>query len=102
MPGPVGDPPRVDLADSRVPGDRDRRVELARDVEGAHEVGARAAREDGDLDLVAGSHPEEAVDRLVHGAVAAHDDQALRAHPRRTLREPRDSTGAVAEERLAL
>jgi hypothetical protein len=55
-----------------------------RDAEGAGEVPARAAGDHGDLDALALRNP---VDDLVHGTVAADDDQLLCAFVRRPPRE---------------
>ena len=87
------DPPRPPVA-----GDGDRLLELARDAVGADEVPAGAARDHGELDA---SSAGEAVDDLVHRAVAA--DATISFAPRSAAsRASRPSwPGPVGEQRVA-
>jgi hypothetical protein len=70
----VGGAPQVDR--SRSPGERDADgiVEAAGQPERAREIPARATGDHGQLDLLALC---DAVHDLVHGAIAADDDQEL-------------------------
>jgi len=60
--------------------------------ERAREVPAGAPCDDGELDVVAAG---DAVDDLVDGAVAADDDEELRAGVGRVAREPGQLTGSA-------
>ena len=99
-PRAVRDDARVDLAHRPLQRDVDRRVEISRDVERAHEVPAGSARDHRELDVPRADH---AVDDLVHRAVSAHHHErasrrdrsprqralrAGRARPRSARRRP--------------
>ena len=79
--------PEVDGGRAPVASDLERSLDAVRDAEGAHEVAAGAAVDDRKLDALEG---RDAVDDLVHGAVAADGDEQARAS-RRSL------TGEVDE-----
>ena len=75
-PRPEGHRAQVDLAHGPGERDVDRGVDVARDFEGPHEVPARSAWDHRELHAVGVGN---AVDDLVHRAVAADDDEPRRA-----------------------
>ncbi len=89
--------PEVDLARAAVQRHVDGGLDLSRDVVGADEVPACAARDHRDLDsLEAG----DSVRDLVHRAVAADDDEELGAVPRGLRRERAELPRLLREERV--
>ena len=98
-PRSIADDACIDLADCSLSRDVDGAVEVAWDVERAHEVPARAARDDGELDVAGADH---AVDDLVHGPVAADDDQQRGALVDRFRGQCSELARPVRDERIAV
>src|SRR6185436_18240205 len=85
--GGVRGPPEVDGADAPRPDDLERVVDASRDPHAARKVPPRAEGDDADLDLRTDACAAEAVDDLVHGPVAADNDERGRAVGDRVRRE---------------